>query len=61
MILGNNKVDYLNDIRFNLSEDDITSMAKIKTFLNGNVNDKKNGRKFDVMRRSFESDILPSI
>ena len=47
MILGNNKVDYLNDIRFNLSEDDITSMAKIKTFLNGNVNDKKNGRKFE--------------
>ena len=33
MILGNNKVDYLNDIRFNLSEDDIM-MAK--SFLNGN-------------------------
>ena len=61
MILGNNKVDYLNDIRFNLSEDDTTSMAKIKTFLNGNINDRKNGRKFDVMRKTFESDVLPSI
>ena len=56
MIVGNNKRTYLNDIKYNLNEDHIDELMKVKKFLC-----EQNSKVPKYMGKNFEKEILPSL